>query len=444
MIEVTVIVLLLIANGLFAMAEIAIVSSKKSRLQQWENEGNRNATKVLKLMENPERFLSTVQIGITLVGVFSGAYGAASLSKHIVPWIEPLPLFGVNPETLAFFIVIVIITYFSIIIGELVPKNLALRNPEKIAMVMAEPMAWLSRIASPLVWLLSAATTVLLKLFGTSDARQDGLSREEVQVLIREGMVTGDVQPEENEMVTGIFDLQDIHAEEIMLPRPRVTFLPSDATHEQIWQRIQHSKQSVFPIFEGSRDQICGLVSIRALYASLSQQGYNTTVKSIMQAPSYVVENQPALQLMKTLSETTLGAALVTDEFGTIRGLITMDDIIEEVVGDYRKNQQDLPLIRQLQENQWIADGMIEIDDFLTAFPELESAVQHEDESFQTLAGFLFHKIDRMPQEGESFIINGLNLLIADMDQQRIDKIIISRIIEPSGEEFDSVIDAIS
>jgi len=431
MIEIGVITLLLILNGIFAMAEIAIVSSKKSRLQQWANEGNRNARTVLTLMENPERFLSTVQIGITLVGVFSGAFGGASLAKYLAPLLEPLPLFGLSPASVAFAIVVALITYFSLIIGELVPKGLALRNPEKIAMVMAQPMALLSRIASPLVWVLAASTKLLMKLFGTEDTRQDGPSREEVQVLVREGMVTGDVQPEENEMVSGVFDLQNIHAEEIMLPRPKVTFLPSDATHEQIWQRIQHSKQSVFPIYEGSRDQICGLVSIRALYASLSQQGTSTTVKSIMQAPSYVVENQPALKLMKTLSETSLGAALVTDEFGTIRGLITMDDIIEEVVGDYRKDHQETPQLRLLQDNQWIADGMIEIDDILDAFPELKEAVTSEEESFQTLAGFLFHMIDRMPQEGESFVINGLNLLIADMDQQRIDKMIISRINTP-------------
>lgn len=431
MIEIGVITLLLILNGVFAMAEIAIVSSKKSRLQQWANEGNRNARTVLTLMENPERFLSTVQIGITLVGVFSGAFGGASLSKYLAPMLEPLPLFGLNANSVAFAIVVALITYFSLIIGELVPKGLALRNPEKIAMVMAQPMALLSRIASPLVWVLAASTTVLMKLFGTADTRQEGPSREEVQVLIREGMVTGDVQPEENEMVSGVFDLQNINAEEIMLPRPKVTFLPSDATHEQIWQRIQHSKQNVFPVYEGSRDQICGLVSIRALYASLSQQGTGTTVKSIMQAPSYVVENQPALKLMKTLSETTLGAALVTDEFGTIRGLITMDDIIEEVVGDYRKDHLETPQLRLLQDNQWIADGMIEIDDILEVFPELKEAVKSEEESFQTLAGFLFHTIDRMPQEGESFVINGLNLLIADMDQQRIDKIIISRISTP-------------
>ncbi len=431
MIEIVVISLLLILNGIFAMAEIAIVSSKKSRLQQWSNEGNRNARTVLTLMENPERFLSTVQIGITLVGVFSGAFGGASLSKYLAPMLEPLPLFGLNANSVAFAIVVALITYFSLIIGELVPKGLALRNPEKIAMVMAQPMALLSRIASPLVWVLAASTKLLMKLFGTADPRQDGPSREEVQVLIREGMVTGDVQPEENEMVSGVFDLQNIHAEEIMLPRPKVTFLPSDATHEQIWQRIQHSKQSVFPVYEGSRDQICGLVSIRALYASLSQQGTSTTVKFIMQAPSYVVENQPALKLMKTLSETSLGAALVTDEFGTIRGLITMDDIIEEVVGDYRKDHQETPQLRLLQDNQWIADGMIEIDDILEVFPELKEAVKSEEESFQTLAGFLFHTIDRMPQEGESFTINGLNLLIADMDHQRIDKIIISRISAP-------------
>ncbi len=442
MIEIIIITTLLILNGIFAMAEIAIVSSKKSRLQQLANEGKHNARAVLTLMENPERFLSTVQIGISLVGVFSGAYGGASLSKHIAPMLEHLPLFGLSASSVAFALVVVLITFFSLIIGELVPKGLALRNPEKIAMVMAQPMALIARIASPLVFVLEASTRLLMKLFGKNVARNDGTSREEVQVLIREGMITGDVQPEENEMVNGVFDLQNIYAEEIMLPRPKVIFLPSDSTHEQIWQRIQHSKQSVFPIYEGSRDQICGLVSVRALYSSLYQQVAGTTVKSIMQEPSYVVENQTALNLMKTLSKTILGAALVTDEFGTIRGLITMDDIIEEVVGDYRKDDHEIPQLRPLKNEQWIADGMIEIDDILDAFPELNEAVSSEAESFQTLAGFLFHKIDRMPQEGESFEINGLSLLIADMDHQRIDKIIISRVTIPEEDELSKVSDA--
>lgn len=430
MLEIIIILALLVLNGVFAMAEIALVSVKRSRLQQWAKEGNRSARTALELTENPERFLSTVQIGITLVGVFSGAFGGASLGKYLAPWLEGLPLLGLSPQSVAFVIVVILITYFSLIIGELVPKGLALRSPEKIALTMAYPMAWLSRAARPLVWLLESSTRLLLNAMGAKNATLQGPSREDVQVLVREGLITGGFQPEENAMVTGVFDLQEIHAEEIMLPRPKVTFLPADATHEEVWQRIRHSKQTVFPLYEGSRDHICGFVSIRSLYGSLWQHDKHVLMRTLMEPAAYVVENQPALKLMETLRATTLGAALVTDEFGTIRGLITIEDIIEEVMGDYRKQPLDAPRIKELHADQWLADGMTEIDDILTAFPELENAVEHEDEAFQTLAGFIFHQLDRLPEEGESFEIAGLRLLIADMDHQRIDKVIITR-LEP-------------
>lgn len=410
------------------MAEIALVSAKKTRLQQWAKEGDRNAQAALDLTDNPERFLSTVQIGITLVGVFSGAFGGASLTKYLAPLLEPLPLIGMHAESVAFAVIVALITYFSLIIGELVPKGLALRNPEKIALFMAYPMLWLSRVASPLVWLLETSTRLLMRALGSHTSINNGPSREDVQVLVREGLITGGVKQEENDMVSGVFDLQNIHAEEIMLPRPQVTFLPADATHEQAWQHIRHSKQNVFPLFEGSRDNICGLISIRALYMSLWFNDKHASLRSIMLPPSYVVENQPALQLIKTLRTTALGAALVTDEFGTIRGLITIDDIIEEVMGDYRKDLLDMPRIKQTQPGQWLADGMIEIDEVLRTFPELKTAVEGEEEAFQTLAGFIFHQLDRLPEEGESFEIGGLRLMIADMDQQRIDKVIITRL----------------
>lgn len=416
------------------MAEIALVSAKRTRLQQWAKEGNRNAQTALELTENPERFLSTVQIGITLVGVFSGAFGGASLSKYLAPLLEPLPLLGARAETVAFAIIVMLITYFSLIIGELVPKNLALRNPEKIAVAMAAPMAGLSRIAMPLVWLLETSTRLLLKIMGSTESPNSGPSREDVQVLVRQGFITGEVKPEENEMLNGIFELQDTLAEEIMLPRPKVTFLPADATQEQVWQQIRLSKQNVFPIYEGSRDSICGLVSIRALYSALWLNEKNMSLRTIMQPPAYVAENEPALQLMKTLRGTSLGAALVTDEFGTIRGLITIDDVVEEVIGDYRKGLRESQCIKELHADQWLADGGIEIDEFVRTFPELEEAVEGEEEAFQTLAGFIFHHLDRLPAEGDRFVIEGLDFLIADMDQQRIDKVIISRVAQPANE----------
>ncbi len=214
-----------------------------------------------------------------------------------------------------------------------------------------------------------------------------------------------------------------------MLPRPKVTFLQHDATHAQICQRIATSKQSVFPIYEGNRDQICGLVSLRALYAAKLNTQQDPPLRSIMQPPAFVVENQPALKLFQTLRSTALGAALVTDEFGTIRGLITIEDIIEEVVGNYKNDlNPERAQVRELQEDSWIVDGMTEIDNVTKVLPELESAVILEEEAFQTLAGFIIHKIDRLPNEGEKFTIGRLQFLIADMDHQRIDKIIITRL----------------
>lgn len=427
---------LLMLNGAFAMAEIALVSVKKSRLQQAAEAGNKRARIALKLIENPERILSTVQIGITLVGVISAAFGAQNIADLMTPWINDLPLVGTSAPQISFALAIVALTYCNIVIGELVPKGLALRSPEGIALRMARPMTWLSRTASPLVWLLEKSTRLLMKLFGASDASSSGPSREEVQVLVREGIITGGVDQEESDMVSGVFDLQNIQAEEIMLPRPKVTFLPHDATHVQICQRIANSKQSVFPIYEGSRDQICGLVSLRALYASKVSALQETPLRAIMQPPAFVVENQPALKLFQTLRSTALGAALVTDEFGTIRGFITIDDIIEEVVGDYKKDlNPERAQVRVLLENSWIVDGMTEIDDVTQAIPELESAVILEDEAFQTLAGFIIHKIDRLPTEGEKFTIGRLEFHIADMDQQRIDKIIITRLPQEPEDE---------
>lgn len=428
MIELIVILALLVLNGVFAMAEIAIVSSKKARIKQWADEGNSSAKVVLQLTQNPERFLSTVQIGITLVGVFSGAFGGASLSAYLVPYLEKIPFLAENAASISFGVVVAFITYLSLIIGELVPKNLALRNPEKISLLMAKPMFLLSRFASPLVWMLEKSTRILMKILGPGSGNADGPSREEVQVLVREGIVTGGVEQEESDMVEGVFDLKGIVAEEIMRPRPKVTFLKADASHEQIWQLIANSKQSVFPVYQESRDRICGMVAVHSLYGSLVSTAGSQPLMELMKEPAYVSENQSALKLFETLRNTSLGAALVTDEFGTIRGLISLDDLVEEVVGDIKRSDlNDTPQLRKLTPDSWIIDGMIEIDEVVQVIPELETAVMAEQEPFQTLAGFIVHKLDRLPVEGEVFQTDELEFNIVDMDQQRIDKVLITR-----------------
>jgi putative hemolysin len=434
--EILVILILLVCNGVFAMTEIALVSARKGRLRQLAEEGSSGAQQALKLLENPERFLSSVQIGITLVGVFSGAFGGATLSAHIKPWVAEVPLLAPYASSIAFGIVVTAITYLSLVIGELVPKGIALRHAESIAVTMAPPMAFFAKAARPLVRILEFSTRVLMRLLGGSGSMPSGPTREEVQVLVREGIVTGTVDENESDMVEGVFDLRMVLAEEIMRPKPKVLFLHSEETLAQIWSRVAASSQSVFPVHEGSRDEICGLVSLRDLFANAAG-GKPKPLSELMRQPIFVSENQPALSLLDTLRASPLGAALVVDEFGTIRGLITLEDLVEEIVGELRPGSagHDEAKLRTSGSDAWIADGLLEIDDVIRQLPELEEVVERESEPFQTLAGYIVNRLDRLPAEGESFKAGGFEFEVLDMDRQRIDKVMIRRLPEDAAAE---------
>lgn len=427
MIELFLIILLLIFNGIFAMAEIAIVSAKKGRLQQRADEGNAGAKLALKLTQNPERFLSTVQIGITLVGVLAGAFGGASLSGHLLPWLNAVPWIAPYAERIAFGLVVAFITYLSLIIGELVPKNLALRNAEGIACVMAAPMDWLSRIGSPLVWLLELSTRIVMRIFGKAEA-QSGPTRDEVQVLVREGIIAGSVHREESEMLEGVFDLRDLRTEEIMRPKPKVIFLHINDTSVSLAAQLQETRQMIFPVYDQSRDHVVGLVSLRDLYISVATNQVRP-IRELMREPLFVSDNQPALTLLEELRKAPLYAAMVTDEFGIVRGLVTLEDLVEEVVGDMTATcESGDSTIRQPEPDLWIVDGLMEIDAVVTAIPGLDEVVNAEKESFQTLAGFIVHHLERLPREGESFTVRDFRVEVLDMDRQRIDKVSIKRL----------------
>ena len=423
------------------MAEIALVSARKARLRQLADEGSAGAGVALKLLENPERFLSTVQVGITLVGVLSGAYGGVALSGKLAPFVARVPWLAEHATQVALALVVTIITYLSLVIGELVPKGIALRHAESIAASMSRPMALLSRLAGPVVTLLEASTRVLVRLLGGAAAGPSGPTREEVEVLVREGIVTGMVDRNESEMVEGVFDLREVLAEEIMRPKPRVLFLGAHESIEQVWSRVAASRQSVFPVHEGSRDEIRGLVSLHDLFATAAS-GRSRQLAELMRPPVFVSENQPALSLMDTLRASPLGAALVVDEFGTTRGLVTLEDLVEEIVGELRPSdpQHDAAKLRPSGENAWIVDGLMEIDEVINHLPELEEIIEKEHEPFQTLAGYIVHRLDRLPAEGETFTAGDFEFEIVDMDRQRIDKVIIRRL--PPAEPPPSTEDA--
>lgn len=440
MIEILVIFSLLLLNGVFAMAEIALITARRSRLTLMSDAGKKGAKLALKLGENPERFLSTVQVGITLVGVLAGAYGGSTLSPYVVPWIQEVPALAPYAERIAFVIVVVAITYFSLVIGELVPKGLALRFPEAIASAMARPMDLLSIAAKPLVSFLELSTKLILKLFGKRPEGDEGASVADVEVILREGIVTGTVHQEESEMVEGVFDLREVLAEEVMQPRPRILFLPHNAAPELYWPQVAATNQTVFPVYEDNRDSVSGLISLRMLFANLASPRPRP-LGEICVEPLFVSETQSALSLLDTLRHSRLGAALVADEFGTVRGLITLEDLVEEVVGELRPGdfQKDRPAIRVTAENSWLADGLVEIDTVEEEIPGFSVLTEAEKEPFQTLAGYIVHRLDRLPNEGESFSAGEFEFEIVDMDRQRIDKVAIRRVVPGDGDERDEV-----
>ncbi len=441
MTEFAIIIVLLLLNGLFAMAEIAIVSASKARLQQRADEGSKGAELALKLAENPERFLSTVQIGITLVGVLAGAFGGASLSLYVEPWVReiPWPWLAGHADEAAFGLVVMFITYLSLVIGELVPKSLALRNAEGIASLMAGPMDWIARVGRPVVWVLELSTRTLMRLFGKSKA-PSGPTLAEVEVLVREGLITGNVRHEESEMVEGVFDLRDMRAEEIMRPKPMVIFLHIDDTAASVAEELNDGpRQVVFPVIEESRDHVVGLVSLRALFLSVAA-GKTEKVSELMREPVFVSDNQPALTLLEELRTASHHAAMVTDEFGIVRGLVTIEDLAEEIVGDLtvRHGLSSHPQVRETAPEHWIADGMTEIDAVTSAIPGFESVSNAEEDSFQTLAGFIMQYLERLPREGETFTAGGFEIEIIDMDRQRIDKVGVRR-LPPAPESPDGL-----
>ena len=431
MTELLLILLLLLLNGVFAMAEIAIVSAKKARMMERAEKGSSGAKLALKLAENPERFLSTVQIGITLVGVLAGAFGGASLAGYVTPWLKEIAWLAEHAEEIAFGLVVAFITYLSLIIGELVPKSLALRNAEGIACAMAGPMDWLSRVGSPLVWALELSTRALMRFFGKSEAPSGPTTAE---VLLREGLITGNVRHEESELVEGVFDLRELKAEEIMRPKPKLVFLHVDDSAASVAEELGEGvRQVVFPVYGETRDHVEGMVSLRALFLSVAA-GKTQKVSELMREPVFVSDNQPALTLLEELRRASHHAAMVTDEFGIVRGMVTIEDLAEEVVGDLKTNRPDTsssPQVREMAADMWMADGMAEIDTVNAVIPGFEAVANAEDDAFQTLAGFIMQHLERLPREGEKFTVGGFEIEIIDMDRQRIDKVSVRRIALP-------------
>jgi putative hemolysin len=417
--EIVILVLLLVVNGIFVLAEIAVISSRKTRLQQQANEGNKQAGAALELAQNPNDFLSTVQIGITLINILLGAVSASTFSTPLAQLLQRWPLISAYANSVATASVVILITVLSLLVGELIPKRLALHRPERIAAAMAAPMAFVSRLFTPLVWLLGKATDLALKLVGINPGEQSPVTEEEIQLLIDQGTEAGVIEEAEQDMVEGIFSLSDSRVYSLMTPRTEITWLDVKDTPDTIRKKITESPYSRFPVCQDSLDAILGIVKARDLLGPPSLSSEEFRLRDKLRPAFYIPETMLASRALEIFKEKDAELMLVVDEFGSLQGLLTLNDIIEEIVGDIEAEAQ----ATQRQDGSWLLDGLLPVDDFKEIFKV--DKLPHESE-YESLSGFVMMSLGRVPQAADHFEWNGLRFEVMDMDGRRVDKVLVT------------------
>src|SRR5918997_3149287 len=352
--------ILFLLNGVFALSELAVASSRKTRLQQWAEEGDERAAVALRLAEHPNRFLATVQIGITLIGIVTGFYGGATLSEPVARYLARTPAIAPYSQSIAVVLVVGLVTYLSLLVGELVPKRLALQNPERIAMAVAQPMNLLSRISAPLVTFLGSSSDLILRLLGVRHAGDPPITEEEIEILLQEGAAAGVFAPAEHEMVEGIFDLGDREARELMTPRYRLIALDVDDPLDESFRKMAASPHQVFPVYEGDLDRLLGMAPVKSLWAA-SLSGDPIDLRTLTEPALIVPESMPALEVLQRFRDRASNAAMVVDEYGGIQGLICLHDLMEAITGDLGETTEGTDEAVQRADGSWLLDGALPV-----------------------------------------------------------------------------------
>ncbi|BDI59714.1 hemolysin family protein [Qipengyuania nanhaisediminis] len=422
---------LIVLNGVFAMSELAIVSAKTSTLEARGEAGSAAAHTALRLAAEPGKFLSTVQIGITLIAIITGAYSGASLEGPVG---ERLALLGVPAEIageVAFVTVIAVTTYLSVVVGELVPKQVALRAAAPIALVMARPMALLARIAAPLVWLLDKSSAGLIALLGISAKGQHSLTAQELQMIFAEATRTGVIEAEQRQILTGVVRLAERPVREMMTPRTEVDWIEADADPQAIRDTIERSPHSMLPVAEGSPDAILGVVKVREVLAALVA-GEPVSIRAMMRKAEVVPDQLDAMDALRVLQSADTAMAVVHDEYGHFEGIVTPVDLLTAIAGNFASDQDqgDTPLIIECSDGSLLVSGALSADGLADRLG-LEFA---DDREFGTAAGYVLSVMKKLPMKGERFTDQGWEFVIADMDNRRIDKILVSRVEDEAVE----------
>lgn len=427
--EILILLVLIIVNGVFSMSEMAIVSARKVRLQQLANQGNTSAQAALELADAPNHFLSTVQVGITLIGILTGAFGGATIADKLVGYLTLIPGLAPYSRAIAFGLVVVSITYLSLIFGELVPKRLALNNPERIASAVAIPMRMVAAIASPIVHLLSASTELVLRVLGIEQSTEPQVTEEEIKILIEQGTEAGTFEEAEQDMVERVFRLGDRPVNALMTPRPDIVWLDLEDSPEENRNKMMDSAHSRFPVCQGGLDNVLGVMYVTDLLArSLSGQPLDLTAS--LRQPIFVPESTRGLKVLELFKQTGIHMAAVVDEYGVIQGLVTLNDIMVEIVGDVPSvNQMEEPQAVQREDGSWLLDGMLPVDEFFEIF-DMEELLEHRG-NYQTLGGFVITHLGRIPAAADHFEWEGMRFEVMDMDGNRVDKVLVVPVQKP-------------
>jgi putative hemolysin len=425
--EILVIFLLIAANGVLAMSEIAIVAARKARLQQSANSGDAGARAALELATHPNRFLATVQIGITLVGILAGAFGGATLAEEIERFAAAVPALAPYAGVIGFGIVVVGITFFSLVLGELSPKRIALAHAERIASVVATPMRFLSSLAFPLVRLLSLSTDMVLRLFRIKPSLEPHVTPEEIKILVEQGTELGVFEESEQDMIEGVLRLDERAVGAFMTPRTQMVWIDVADSQETLRAKILNSRHSRFPVIQGSFDNVLGIVSAKDIL-NQSLSNLPTNLRQVLGPPLFVPETASALRVLELFKREGTHFALVTDEYGGIQGLITDRDILEAIVGELpSKDEPHEPEVTVREDGSWLVDGLLDIDKLKETL-EVDALPDEDSGRYHTVSGFMMTQLGGIPATGEHFEWKGFRFEVMDMDRRRVDKVLIVKV----------------
>lgn len=422
--QLIIIVILILVNAFFAASELSILSANPIKIGLLADEGNKNAKIIQKLQENETKFLSTIQVGITLAGFFSSATAAVSLSEGFAETLTKLGIPGAN--TIALVVVTLILSYFTLVFGELFPKRLALRAPEKIALAFAKPVNAIRIIFKPVVWLLSGSCELLVRLFHLKPNSDDKVTEDEIKALVSTGVEDGTINSDEQELINAVFTFGDLKVRDVMTPRVNVFMINIDDSISKIRKMIKEEKYSRIPVYEDSKDNVIGILNIKDIFLSLKANYTNDDLKSILRKPLFVVENMKADTLFKKMQDTLNQVAVVIDETGSVSGYLTMEDLVEEVMGNIFDEYDEIEdVITQVDENNYIIDATIPIQDLNR---ELDLEIEKEEDSYSSLAGFITYKLESFPQLNDEVILEDeeLTLKVIEIENTSIKKVLLT------------------